>query len=120
MRISMTLIALLLVGGAAFGQDDLRQSGASLTLKVPRFHDAKIALAGAAKAAGGMLSDSDAKVTEKGRRYGWLRLRVPREALPATLEKIRAAGIVVAESQSATSWKAAGNSPWRLWRSSRP
>jgi hypothetical protein len=105
--ISLSLSVLMTLGGAAFGQTAIRQSGVALTLKVTDFSAAQVTLSQIATEAGGGLSDGRTYVTEKGRRYGWVRLRLPQTALPVALEKSRTIGVLVAESRTTDSWQAA-------------
>ncbi|MGC4044192.1 MAG: DUF4349 domain-containing protein [Armatimonas sp.] len=95
--IALTLTALLATGSIAFGQADLQQRGAALTLKVTNYSEAQAALAKLAGESGGGLSDGRTYVTEKGRRHGWVRLRLPQASLAKVLEKTYGVGTVVAE-----------------------
>jgi hypothetical protein len=108
MRVFLTLTVLLALGGTVLAQDmPLQQSGATLTLKVTSFAAAQDALAKVARESGGRLSDGETFVTEKGRRHGWVRLRLPQKELPAVLERIRATGTLSSEGTSTDSYQAA-------------
>ncbi len=110
MRVFLTLTVLLALGGTVLARQEpatLQQSGATLALKVTSFSEAQSALTRVARESGGGVSDGQTFVTEKGRRHGWVRLRVPRKELPAALEKIRATGVLSSEGQSTDSYQAA-------------
>lgn len=71
--------------------------GASLTLKVPDFALARTQLFAAASDAGAQITEGQTVVDAKGRRHGYLSLRLPADALPRLLPAIRTVGILASD-----------------------
>lgn len=71
--------------------------GASLTLKVPDFAEARTRLFAAASDAGAQVTDGQTIVDAKGRKHGYLSLSLPADALPRLLPAIRAVGVLASD-----------------------
>jgi len=71
--------------------------GGAVTLKVDDYSAARRRVLDAARAQGAEVVDARTDVTEKGRRHGWLRLRLGSDRLPALLGEVRQVGKLYAE-----------------------
>lgn len=107
MRVWIVLLAWFCLVGGARAQQDLRERGVALSLKVADFSAATRTLNALATRLGGESSDGVTQVSEKGRRYGWIRLRVPRAKLEEGLVGIRAVGTLYGERRLSRDWSAA-------------
>lgn len=101
-RIAAVLGALLWITGAAWGQTpapvEMPIRGGEIVVKVPGFDAARAEVLGAASAQGAELLDARTLVDAKGRKHGWLRLRLPSAHLPALLDAVQAIGPLYGEN----------------------
>ncbi len=72
--------------------------GGEIVVKVPGFDAARSQVLGAASAQGAELLDARTLVDAKGRKHGWLRLRLPSAHLPALLDAVQGIGPLYGES----------------------
>jgi hypothetical protein len=115
MRIHQILAGFLVVSLCGFGAtvqgqtprstteaDPMRFTTAAITLKVPRFTEARQQILDAARHNGAELLDAKTMVKEDGRQHGWVRLRLDADHLPALLTTLRQTGILYAEKVGST------------------
>jgi hypothetical protein len=113
----LLLILATVAGGAAWGQTTgasptiteqqrtdgpMRFTTAAITLKVPKFADARQQVLEAAKREQAELLDARTRVVDNGRQHGWVRLRLDADRLPAFLAAIRQVGTLYAEKVGST------------------
>ncbi len=72
--------------------------GGEIVVKVPGFDAAWAEVLGAASAQGAELLDARTLVDAKGRKHGWLRLRLPSAHLPALINAVQGIGPLYGES----------------------
>jgi hypothetical protein len=80
----------------------VQSRGGAITLKVDRFDSSAEALAGLAKKYDATIVDRKVDVTEKGRKHGWIRLRVAGKDLSAFLAELRQIGSLYGETIKTT------------------
>jgi hypothetical protein len=95
----VTLVVMLGVAAMAAPQAPkaVIRSGA-ITLKVPDFGAARAEVSQVALNCGGQVAGGQARVSDKGRSHGWLRLVVPESQLDRAMTQLRSAGGVYGES----------------------
>lgn len=95
------LLGAFLLGTTGFASADspsvVAHSGA-ITLKVSNFGTARTEIPKIAENAGGHVAGGQARVTDKGRSHGWMRLVVPAGQLDATLRQLRTLGSVYGDT----------------------
>ena len=70
----------------------------SIVIKVATYEDARRLVLAAARAQGAEMLGARTLVDVKGRRHGWLRLRLPSQSLPALLSAVGASGKLYGEN----------------------
>ena len=76
--------------------------GGSIVVKVAAYEDARRLVLGAAQSQGAEMLGARTLVDVKGRRHGWLRLRLPSQRLPGLLSAISASGKLYGENVTTT------------------
>lgn len=71
---------------------------ATIVLKVPDFDAARQRVLDAARARGAQLMDAKTAVNEKGKKHGWVRLRLSADRLPGLLPALGGAGKLYSEN----------------------
>lgn len=97
----------LLLGAAARGQDTtigaagtaslLARSGV-VTMKVDDYDSVRAQVLAQARSEGGELLDAKTEVNPKGKKHGWLRLRLPANRLPRLIPQVQTDGKLYAET----------------------
>jgi primosomal protein N' len=103
---AVAAVLLLATGTAAQAQQQQTQAqvapamparSGSVVVKVPDFDQARKRVIDVAVAQGGAVLDSRTEVTDKGRKHGWVRLRLSADRLEDFLPAARSVGRVAAE-----------------------
>jgi len=104
LKTAALLGTLLWSMSAAWGQTlpEMPIRGGEIVVKVPGFDAARSQVLGAASASGAELLDARTLVDFKGRKHGYLRLRLPAGHLPALLNSVQAIGPLYGENVTTT------------------